>query len=445
MSIKRMALELLLEAAPSLFLFLSFFRGHLRFPAWCFWLYTSGLEFLFLAALKWARPEAAGQMRILLPWCFTSLFTFFCLTAVKRPLPQILFMLFLSKNYVNTILFFTQSCGIYKQSLTDGQILLVQLLILFVTLPFAWLFIVKMMRPLINSPMRFPFWKYLWLIPVSFYFVYRFGICPQSLGLGGVYGRKHIVLMGAFTVGTFLCYFAIIKMLSETAESVALRERLEASASLLSMQREQYETMLQNLDEESHMRHDFRHHLQALLGYARKGDCEGIEKYLTAVLQAFTGDEETLYSENGAVDAVVRHYAQAAQQKGATLDIRISLPRNLPISETDMCILLGNLLENAAEACGQDDYIQMKAGIVGKDMVAISMKNSFSGPVRCKDGVFYSSKHEGRGLGISSVKGVVQKYNGVSNFRYDGGVFQVSILLTPKKGAAYPGAVYTGR
>ncbi|MEG0379456.1 MAG: ATP-binding protein, partial [Eubacterium sp.] len=99
------------------------------------------------------------------------------------------------------------------------------------------------------------------------------------------------------------------------------------------------------------------------------------------------------------------------------------------------CIILGNLLENALEACERtresSKFIQVNAQISGKRMILLTVKNSADKPIQKKQGSFLSSKREGVGTGIISVENLAEKYNGLVNFKYENGVFIASVFLNP--------------
>ena len=63
----------------------------------------------------------------------------------------------------------------------------------------------------------------------------------------------------------------------------------------------------------------------------------------------------------------------------------------------------------------------------------LSVKNNYATePVRNEDDVFSSTKHEGNGIGVSSVQSIARKYDGVSSFMPKDGVFSVSLILYEK-------------
>ena len=60
------------------------------------------------------------------------------------------------------------------------------------------------------------------------------------------------------------------------------------------------------------------------------------------------------------------------------------------------------------------------------------MQNSYDGHLSIEHEHFHSTKHEGKAIGIASVKQIVNKNNGVYKFEYTENTFSVSILLNHK-------------
>ena len=96
-------------------------------------------------------------------------------------------------------------------------------------------------------------------------------------------------------------------------------------------------------------------------------------------------------------------------------------------------MLLGNLLENALNACHELDgarFIRVNARQTGTSMLSIAIDNSSKKPVEL-NGRLMSTKHEGMGTGTESVRLIAQRYGGDAKFHWDDGVFYASVILNP--------------
>jgi sensor histidine kinase regulating citrate/malate metabolism len=130
---------------------------------------------------------------------------------------------------------------------------------------------------------------------------------------------------------------------------------------------------------------------------------------------------------------VAAYYAAAARNEGIESSLQFALPGELDDTvESDLCIIVGNLLENAVEACRRMEngarFIRLNSRLE-YGTLTITADNSFNGNIWEKDGVFLSSKREGEGVGLSSVAAVAKKYGGRARFEAKDGVFQASVYV----------------
>ena len=121
---------------------------------------------------------------------------------------------------------------------------------------------------------------------------------------------------------------------------------------------------------------------------------------------------------------------------GIILNARVDLPASLPMDNLDLCILLGNLLDNAIEACRRIEdadvsrTISVRGGLKGTNLL-LSISNSYNGVVRQNGGRYESLKKNRRvsGLGLFNVKDVVERHHGTMDIQHDENTFSISILL----------------
>ena len=115
------------------------------------------------------------------------------------------------------------------------------------------------------------------------------------------------------------------------------------------------------------------------------------------------------------------------------MDIKVQLPEKLALPETTISVVLGNLLENAIEACGQVSAGERKITVRGKaemESVFFTITNTFTGELhRNKSGKILSTKSADRGMGLESVIQLVQSKGGIIEIEAENEVFRVSLLL----------------
>ena len=235
------------------------------------------------------------------------------------------------------------------------------------------------------------------------------------------------------------------------------------------MQAFQYDNLQNKITEARRARHDVRHHVLLMQTYLQEKNYEALEEYLQHYQREIPGGELISYCENAAVNAVLLYFAQEAQRRGIEFEVRVNLPRETGMEETDLSVLFGNLLENALDACEEEIekiqkgqsaqseqklqeaektqdgqihlYGETEKSNVGKVIINASQKgqalcvtvdNTFSGKLRQdREGRLLSTKHRGSGMGTESVKMIAEKYHGVCRFEVADGMFCASFMGFP--------------
>ncbi len=300
-----------------------------------------------------------------------------------------------------------------------------------VTLPLILLFWRSTVNRMLEA--RSPnLWRTIWIIPLFTTVIiqlYTYDISPSAAGsFQFLFSR----------VGLFVCmvviYYVLLRSLDTLRAQATLEEQARASTQLLMLQRNQYELLRQWIEETRAARHDLRQHLKLIQSYLESGDKEVLADYVAAYRQTLPKDTTEIYCLNPAVNTIVTYYGEMARERGISFDTMLDLPPQLFVLEPDFCVVTGNLLENALEALQEGEpkaFIKIRARIKDEKELILTVDN---GPVPkplTKDGQFYSSKHEGPGIGTSSIKRIATYYNGVADFQWKNGIFYASVFLRP--------------
>ncbi len=239
------------------------------------------------------------------------------------------------------------------------------------------------------------------------------------------------VLFFIISLGIVSGYY-VRESLHTAIEKQRLEQEMKNMEKQLSLQRLQYHKMAEDEERLKKERHDFRHHLAVLKSITM--DKEKLSNYLDQLAAKALANYDMLLCENYAVNAVASYYHNMAQEKGINIAAALVVPRDLPAGiESDLCVIVGNLMENAVEACmraadKKQAFIRINSSL-NYDTLTITVDNSHSGMIKKKDNFFLSLKREGEGIGISSVMAVADKYNGGTRFEEDNGMFKASVYL----------------
>lgn len=180
-------------------------------------------------------------------------------------------------------------------------------------------------------------------------------------------------------------------------------------------------------------KHDYHNHIQTMKAYRKLNEDAKLDEYLDDLDDNLTNVDTLIKSGNVMVDAILNSKLSLAGSRKININAKAAVPSDLSISEIDLCIILGNLLDNAMEAClkltNEEDrhmrvYIDIK-----RDQLYISVTNTSAGNAHKQDGRYLSSKGVNHGFGLMRVDRLIDKYGGYIKRRDEEGAFSTEILL----------------
>ena len=193
----------------------------------------------------------------------------------------------------------------------------------------------------------------------------------------------------------------------------------------------QLEMTLQAENKIKIMRHDMRHHIMELHILAEKGQTEDIQKYLDQMTDFIKMPKEIVESGNIKTDCLINFFLQKAKENLKEVKIDVSLPEEIKHS-FDLNIVLGNLLENAIEASKKSEEKLLIISLChDAGTLKIKVRNSFSGAIMKGQSGFITNKEhkEEHGIGLKSVRKIVENYDGILETRTEGQYFEVKVIM----------------
>lgn len=425
----------------SLVLYLVLFRHHFRFSPRCVYIWATICVLITMivpAVIIQFNPDP-NEWVLGFSVIYIISLILLCTIFTKFSVYRILLTFFILMNYMNCISLFKECAGnllIQYLPSYDYYVLTVILRTIggCVSFPFMLWFCLKLLRPLIDRPITQPYFKYLWIIPACFYIMYRLYINPKATQNYFVYQDISVSLFFVWVVGSFTINCCILKMLLEMMNKAEVELKLEVSNLNHNIQKKQYERLMNQMNETKTIRHDLRHHVVALKGLCDAKAYDQLAQYLNSMSESLALDTSLMFCENILLNALLKHYYQVAQENQITCDIQVEVTKDLNINDEDLCVAVGNAMENAIEATKRlhksDAVIQVRAQVFGEGAFTFQVSNPFQGEIRQnKDGVYLSSKRKEEGIGISSIQQICEKYNGVCNITQEHHVFTISLLL----------------
>lgn len=288
----------------------------------------------------------------------------------------------------------------------------------------------RLVSPQVSEREGGGYWRFLWVIPATFCAVYYYMIFSFGGGVPFARSWKNVLFLWGINMGALFTIHVMTKLVEESGENL----RLQEENSQLAFQVKQYDSLRQSIEQTRRARHDLKKHLQAIQGFIDSGDMGKLADYVAQYGVSLPQDSAGSFSKNLAVDAVLRYYAEQAVQEGISLSVSFQMGEEAVIPEPDLCVLLGNLLENALEACSwaaEEKAIQVNARQVGESMLFITVDNTSPQKPRMEGGRFLSNKRKGFGTGTESVRSIAERFHGEARFSWKDHVFYASVMLNP--------------
>lgn len=247
----------------------------------------------------------------------------------------------------------------------------------------------------------------------------------------GNVGRYVITLYVIFT--TILC--SVIYML--TVYSIFLNRKIQNEEEkllyqkvTLEAQKEQVDAILESEKKYHQYRHDLSAHLNAIHHMAEKSKIDELKDYCETLLDNAKPINNTVISGNVAVDGILRSYKAKCEETGIGLQIQVQLIGKNVVQDYDLCIIFSNILSNAIEACKMGDTIRL-VSYPYNNSLCIMANNPTNKEILINNGEIKTTKNDKtyHGHGLSNIKAVVSKYDGILNIKSQNGMFNVEILI----------------
>lgn len=179
-------------------------------------------------------------------------------------------------------------------------------------------------------------------------------------------------------------------------------------------------------------RHDYHNHMQSVKAYLAMDSLDEAKAYLDRLEQDLDDINLLFNTGNINADAILNSKISLAIKKGIQVDYKAIVPEKLVVSDIDLCVVIGNLIDNAVEACEKvaprEQFIRLYIGTLQRQLY-LSVSNATSETVRKFDEEYITTKRGNHGHGLKRINNIVDKYGGYINRKNEPGVFVTEIML----------------
>lgn len=355
--------------------------------------------------------------------------------AIRNHIGKILFIELIFSN-ISSFIMITAVC--LENLLFEGQnhrmycwhtTMIILLLHLILTLPFS-ITVRKRFRPTVETPPLEREWYYYWLIPGIFYLVWQYLIYgSDSTSAAEIRNPKNVLFLMIVNCGSLLVFYIIIWLNGQLHKNI----ELERKNHLMDLERLEYQILEERIQEAKKARHDLRHHIIMVEEYLNNQDYDHLKAYLQQYRDSLPEPHALSFCKHRSINSILLHYANQAHDHNIDFEVHLSLPEKIEVSDIDISVLLGNLLENALHACTEQKGTDRRITINGsatKHSLTFTIDNTFDHEIkRDKNGKLITTKKHGSGIGLESAKNIVECYNGIFDTSVQNNMFCVSFML----------------
>ena len=236
------------------------------------------------------------------------------------------------------------------------------------------------------------------------------------------------------------CYFILLMLfaLLVTYEGVGIilsrNRRLKEQHQLAIAEQQQYDLVVAATESLRHWKHDYQGQLCLIGTLIEQEKYSELKKFSAELISDLPNSANLLFSGNQTMDAVISLRMIEAKRQNIRFETTLFLPDNIPLDNVVFASLVGNLLDNAIEACKKlsPENAEIRFEIKPwKKMMYIFCSNASDGNYLNgkRGGLLSTKKAEGHGLGIRRIKEIVAQAGGTYQFTPEADRFTVSIML----------------
>ncbi len=261
---------------------------------------------------------------------------------------------------------------------------------------------------------------------VSFASLYIF----VSLFVHGSFSQLQMIIMIICILGTnftiLFLYDTLYLSFSAKTEKMLLEQQNKAYE-------KQLDLMRQSLDSVQTIRHDIKNHMIVLKNLNSDKEDTKLDEYVDNIISSVNARTVYSNSENVIIDSILNYKLQTIASMDIELDVEVAIPKKLDISDYDMTIILGNLIDNAITAlkkCSGKKLFSVKINY-SKGNIMITLINTYNREIKEKNGILFTLKNDEKnhGIGLKSVKEAVNRNNGHIKIHYDDKIFKTTVIL----------------
>lgn len=248
--------------------------------------------------------------------------------------------------------------------------------------------------------------KQYWFFPISQFVLLNGALSPL---IESISPRASIFVAG-FVVLCVIADYIWFRQLRKMTDNVRLQTENDLLGKRIEAQREYYKTLSANYANMAVMRHDIANHIYSIRALLQDGKLEEAMQYAAELEKSRVAQDILSDCRNSVVQSFLRHKLNELREQKLSVDFRVNLAPVTGISDTDLIIAIGNMLDNAVEACALAQQHSIHLSVKQRDgYVQVETENTYPQSITShKRRIAYLK----RGLGTSILQALAEQYHG---------------------------------
>lgn len=261
------------------------------------------------------------------------------------------------------------------------------------------------------------------------------GLAIDSYYINGkIYMDMSMIMISFFMVFLIIMVWVYAHRVMDLQDDVIVsKSRLVIAQKQITMQKEHYDSLSSQMNEIKVIKHDINHFVGVMATLAEEENFSKLKNFLKEFCEKARFEPLPIFCQHSVANSIIGYNYLQAKGNGIRFESSCTINDFIPISDSDLCIILGNALENAIYACKQmenvNKFVHIESRMVNNQRL-IKVTNSYNGCLNIKDGKYISLKGGSlHGLGIKNMEKVVQMYGGYLKIEHSENVFTLMVAI----------------
>ncbi|MBU5478288.1 GHKL domain-containing protein [Eubacterium sp. MSJ-13] len=257
------------------------------------------------------------------------------------------------------------------------------------------------------------------------------GILKCGIGLKS---ENEIQFAWVVVVSLIAMNILVIFFMDDLAEKARLKQEKLVFEMDAKRQREMYDSWEEKLMRQRSISHEYRNNLLYMSALLEKKEYSKLSEYLKKVSGEYTTGMDIINTNNPVVNVLMNTKYYEAKKAGASFICKINDLSGITMEETDLILVVSNLLNNAIEAvqkCSDNKVVKVKI-VIENGKLIVSVRNTYNGKIKKDGDEFKTTKKENselHGIGIKNVIRITEKYHGLHLFETCGEEFSAVVII----------------